>query len=120
MRNQRINKTRIYYAQPEPLTPILDEDGFETGEYTHGYSEPKPFKIMVSSATGHVARELFGDLESYHKIMITHDMKVNIKEETLLWIDNKDPTKPYDYVVKLVSESLNSKAFAIKKVDVNG
>ena len=71
MRDLEINKQLIYYAQPLPPQPILDEDGYETGEMDYTVtSEPKPYRINISSAKGEMATRQFGELEEYDKIMV--------------------------------------------------
>ena len=52
MRTLEINKRTIYYANPLPPVPILDENGFETGELEYGFTEPKALRIHVSPAKG--------------------------------------------------------------------
>lgn len=121
MRNQEINKRLIYYAQPLPPQPILDEDGYETGEMDYNsFTEPKSFMIYVSSALGQVVNRQFGELEKYDKIMTTTDKNLDIDEETVLWVDNLDTEKPYDYIVKKVAKGITSTSYAIRKVKVDG
>lgn len=120
MRDLEINKQLIYYAQPLPPQPILDEDGYETGEMDYTVtSEPKPYRINISSAKGEMATRQFGELEEYDKIMVTANKNIDITEETVLWVDNLDIHQPYDYIVKKVAKSLNNVTFAIRKVNVN-
>ena len=66
---------------------------------------------------------MFGNLESYDKVLITDDMNCPIDENTVLFID-KEPQvvkdKPlYDYTVKRVAKSLNSISIAVSKVKVS-
>lgn len=147
MRALEINKKTIFYANPlqpdkhhkldhythedmgqythaqlmgEPPAPILDEDGFYTGELNHLYTKPRPYRINVSPAKGRVAVEMFGEIENYDKVMVTCDKDVDIKEGSILWVDDLDTSKPEDYIVVGVAEDINTISYAIRKVKVNG
>jgi hypothetical protein len=66
---------------------------------------------------------MFGNLESYDKVLVTDDMSCPIDENTVLFVDSKPgynqgvPT--YDYTVRRVAKSLNSISYAISKVKVS-
>jgi hypothetical protein len=102
---------------------LLDEDGNETGEYTIGYQKPAKLMCNVSPATGYAQATMFGNLESYDKVLVTDDMSCPIDENTVLFVDSKPgynqgvPT--YDYTVRRVAKSLNSISYAISKVKVS-
>ena len=119
MRELEINKKTIFYANPLPTKPILDEDGFFTGEKERGYTEPKVYRINVSPAKGKVSVEMFGEIENYDKTMVTCDTNIDIKEGSILWVDNLDISKPEDYVVIGVAKDINTVSFAIRKVKIN-
>lgn len=119
MRTLEINKRTIYYANPLPPVPILDENGFETGELEYGFTEPKALRIHVSPAKGKASIEMFGEIENYDKTMVTCDKKLDIQEGTILWVDNLDTSCPEDYVVEAVGEGINEVMYAIRKVKVN-
>lgn len=113
------NKRTIYYALYENEQPLYDEDGYETGEYTSGYSNPVELKINVSPASGENATRLFGDVLDYDRTLVTSDMDLPITETSVLWIDETDTTKPHDYIVKRVAKGLDSILIAVKKVEVS-
>lgn len=120
MRSQEINKRLIYYAQPLPPQPVLDENGYETGEMDYSATtEPKPCRINVTPAMGEIATRQFGNLEEYDKILITASTNLDIKEDTVLWVDNLDTDKPYDYIVKKVARGITTTSYAIRKVNLN-
>lgn len=125
MRTLERNKQTIYYALYEDKTPIEDEYGNETGEYTLVYSEPKEFMLNVSSARGESYTRHFGDYVDYDKVMVTTDLSVPITETSLLWIDtlpvieDGENAIPHDYIVKKVARSLNSISYVISKVSVS-
>lgn len=120
MRSQEINKRLIYYAQPLPPQPVLDEDGYETGEMDYSATtKPKPCRINVTPAMGEIVTRQFGNLEEYDKILVTASTDLDIKEDTVLWVDDLDTNKPYDYIVKKVARGITTTSYAIRKVNVN-
>lgn len=122
MRLQKRNLQSIYYCLFEGKNPVLDDDGYETGEFTNGYSTVKMLKCSVSTASGQVQSETFGSLEGYDKVIITDDMQCPIDEHTILFVDKmpiNNDSDGYDYIVKRVAKSLNHIAYAVKKVDVS-
>lgn len=123
MKLMRRNLTTVYYCLYLERIPIKDADGYETGEYRVGYGEPTLLMCSVSPATGYAQTEVFGDLESYDKALITDDMTCPIDEHTVLFVDKPpefDGGKPnYDYTVRRVAKSLNTISYAISKVKVS-
>lgn len=119
MRTQVINRTPFYYALYDGKTPATDEDGFYTGEDIVLYSAPVLYtRGNVSPATGTSNTEQFGNLDNYDKVIVTSDLYCPIDENTVLWIDEPDTSKPYNYIVKRVSKSKNGISIAIAKVKV--
>ena len=117
------NLTPVYYCLYSNRQPIVDDEGYETGEYEVVYGEAVQLICSVSPATGYAQVEMFGNLESYDKVLITDDMTCPIDENTVLFID-KEPEfengKPkYDYTVRRVAKSLNSISYAVSKVKVS-
>ena len=125
MRILRRNEVRIFYANYVDKEPVLDKDGYQTGEYTVIYSNPVEARGNVSSAKGEVVTRQFGDDESYDRVIVMDDPKVPITKSSVLWIETM-PTilqdgrtdTPYDYIVKQVAPSLNSVSIAVSKVNV--
>ena len=66
---------------------------------------------------------MFGNLESYDKVIITDDMDCPIDENTVLFIDKdpefKDGKPTFDYTVRRVAKSLNTISYAVSKVKVS-
>ena len=117
------NLKTIHYCLYKEKEPILDDDGNETGEYQIGYEEPVSLDCSISSATGNVQVEMFGDLEAYDKVLITDDMNCPIDENTMLFVD-KDVEQSedrylFDYMIRRVAKSLNCIAIAVSKVTVS-
>lgn len=127
MRILHRNKVRIFYANYIDKEPILDKDGYQTGEYKVIYSNPVEARGNVSSARGEVITRQFGEDESYDRVIVMDDPKVPLDVSSVLWIDTPPEIKadgttdtPYDYIVKQVAPSLNSVSIAVSKVSVRG
>ena len=123
MRNIERNKRPFVYCTYLGKTPMVDDDGNETGEYTISYSNPIYTRGHISPATGQSVNEQFGGLENYDKVIALDDMNTDIAEDTVLFIDkgyetDEDGMPIYDYVVRRVAKSLNQVSVAISKVKV--
>ena len=129
------NKVKFYYALYERRVSIEDEYGNVTGEYEVIHVNPMEFFANVSAAQGEATTKLFGDNESYDKVVVMDNEAPLIDIYTVLWVDtvpqlDKDGAlvldesgeiiTPYDYIVKKVAKSLNSVSIAISKVNVGG
>ena len=112
------NKQKFYYKTYIGETAILDDEGFKTGEYTQGYSDPVEMLANISPASGNTYTEMFGRDVSCDKIIVTDDLECPITESSLLYIDRLPTEGEADYVVSRVSKSLNSISYAVKKVDI--
>lgn len=126
MRSLVRNKQKIYYSLYTGKTPIIDEYGNQTGEYTLTYGEPVAFEVNVSAARGTSDVEQFGIDLNYSKTMVTNDLTCPIDEAARLWI-GREPVVvegqteiqiPHNYVVLMVARSINSITYAIKEVSV--
>ena len=125
MRILHRNKVRIFYANYVDKEPVLDVNGYQTGEYKVVYSNPVEARGNVSSSRGEVITRQFGEDESYDRVIVMDDPKVPITKSSVIWIDTmpailSDGTTetPYDYIVKQVAPSLNSVSIAVSKVNV--
>lgn len=123
MKLMKRNLKPVWYCLYSTKATQKDDDGYETGEDGVSYGEPVKLMCNVSPATGFAQTDVFGNLESYDKVLITDDMNCPIDENTVLFID-KEPQvadgKPlYDYTVKRVAKSLNSISIAVSKVKVS-
>lgn len=121
------NKTKFYYASYIGKTEIIDENGFDTGEYEILYTNPLKYYGNISAAQGEMQSRQFGESESYDKVIVLDDRDAPINEHSILWVDtlphlNSDGSTntPHDYVVKKVARSLNGVSIAIRKVMVDG
>lgn len=116
------NTQTLFYAQYSDKIPILDSDGYETGEYTVGYDNPVLLDANVVDKTSRIAREYFGNDIEYKYVILT-DRDCPIKEDTILWIDTDNPLEnegvEYNCLVSAIKKSLNYKAIAVKGVTGN-
>lgn len=111
------NRSPIYYAVYLGVSTVTDEYGNETGEKVR-YSPAMPLYANVSAAKNVDTADVFGLDVNYDKVIVVPGRDCPINEHSVLWVDTRDPSAPYDYVVRRVSRSLNSTAIAIGRVDV--
>ena len=125
MRLVKRNLKTIYYQLYEGKIPVLDEEGYETGDMEVSYTDPVPMKVNISPARGSAQSEFFGTDLSYDKVMITDDMNCPINENSVLFVDrvpeqeDGELLNTYDYVVKRVAKSLTHISYAISRVEVS-
>lgn len=123
MKLMKRNLKPVWYCLYSTKATQKDDDGYETGEDGVSYGEPVKLMCNVSPATGFAQTDVFGNLESYDKVLITDDMNCPIDENTVLFIDKEpqvaDGKLLYDYTVKRVAKSLNSISIAVSKVKVS-
>ena len=126
MRGMVRNKSKFYYASYIGETEIIDENGFNSGEYEVLYTNPIKTNGNISAAQGEMQSRQFGESESYDKVIVLDDINAPIDEHSILWVDtlphlnaNGATDTPHDYVVTRKAVSLNSVSLAIRKVIVN-
>lgn len=124
MKLMKRNLSPVYYCLYADKQPQVDEEGYETGETQVLYKPPKKLMCSVSPATGYAQVNMFGNLDSYDKVLITDDMSCPIDENSVLFIDkkpefNSEGVPLFDYTVRRVAKSLNSISYAISKVKVS-
>lgn len=114
------NLKEIYYCLYKERRMLLDEDENETSEYEIIYEEPVKLMCNVSLATGYSQAEVFGNLDSYDKVVVTDDINCPIDENTVLYIDSEpNGNNKFDYTVCRVAKSLNAISYAVSKVTVS-
>lgn len=132
MRSMEINKTTVFYALYTGKQPILDDEGYETGEYTSGYALPVQIRIRVSPNRGEATNQFFGTLLDYDSTMVTTD-NLPIDEYSIIWIGKAPELSNGVYPVDLdgnlitghthtvvrVAKDINVTQYAIKKVSAN-
>ena len=112
------NTRTFYYANYASKTPILDANGFDTGEYTTAYSSVTEARGNISPARGEADMRAFGIGTPFDKVIVMDDPQIPIDEYSVLWVDVPTTDAP-DYIVRRVARSLNSVAIAIARVDVD-
>ena len=116
------NTEPIFYALYLGKVPVLDEDGYKTGDYTVNYETPVQINANVVSKHSTVAREYFGEQFEYHKVILV-EKDIPIKEDTAIWINTDNPiedsTIKHNYQVAGIADSLHYLAIAVKKVTKN-
>lgn len=123
IKDLKANQRDFYYQLYLGETPILDEDGYETGESDIAYSAPTKVSAMISENTSDVQDMPFGKDCVYDR-MISTVQDLPIDEHSRLFVDvvpviGEDgmvQTKP-DYEVVRVAKGIYQKVWAIKKVD---
>ena len=117
MRALNRNKQKIYFANYQSKTAILDDDGNATGEYANVYSTPTMAMVNVSASRGSTNVEFFGTDINYTNTIVS-DKDLGIDENSILWV-GIESTEPHNYIVVSVAKSFNSVMYAIRKVDVS-
>lgn len=115
MRSLKRNQRLIHYAEYGGKVPVLDEDGYETGEEEPIFGDPKPLWINVSAAKGNAYTSIFGDVADYTHVLGPADPGVPIDEQSAIWIDANTDEQP-DYRVTRIAKGLNATHYAVKKV----
>ncbi len=123
MRDLERNKQKIWYCKYLDKVPIKDLDGFDTGEFTDKYTNPKEFRINVYATAGNSRQNAFGYNLEYSRTMVTCDKRLDLSEGDYVFVDvipklNADgslelgadgtPVTPPDYYVTAVGYSQNT------------
>lgn len=129
MRNLLRNKSTFYHARVavgEPILeePILDENGFETGEYRVLEVEAKPVRGHVAKGSGEAVTKIFGSVGEYDvPILLPSAIErkgLEFVEGDSLWLNIPyTPQTPPNYVIKRVTKSINHTWILCTKV-LNG
>lgn len=118
MRSLERNKRPLYYSNPTgEKEPILDDDGYETGDEREVFTDPVLLPINVSAASGAAAAEAFGAFTDYSRTLSTCDLDCPFKVGTRIWF-NIHPPDPHNYIVTRVADSVNCMLYALKEVTV--
>lgn len=116
------NKSTFYYALYNGRGMLTDSQGNYTGEPGITYSEPVKVRAYVSATRGSwtvssgATIDQFGIDLDYDKIIQLEGSNWDIKEDTVLWVDDLDTSHPYDYTIKRIAQFLGHTTLAVKKV----
>lgn len=125
MRTLKRNQTEFWYANPIGTEPILDENGYETGEMQVLYGEPVSASGNISPARGAAELDMFGIHTNYTKTIVPDCKDIPIGKYTILWLDDEPDDAgeagavKHDYVFAAVAKSINSVTIAVKEVNVS-
>ena len=119
MRGLAIEQSFVYIAPKLPGRPILDENGFDTGEVETIYDTPLSYSLNVKDITDEADLNMFGlSARSMKRIDATdYDLEGYIpKIGDMFWVDfpvgaNRDDG---NYVVERVVKSTNSYRIYLK------
>ena len=117
MRSLERNKRTIHYAVYLGDAPILDEQGFETGESRPTYGDINELRCNVSSASGEDAVEAFGNFTRYTRAVCVSDNNCPLDEDSVVWF-GIPTSEPYNYIVTLKADSKNGIMYALQEVKV--
>ena len=109
------NKRNFFYAPYTGYGMLTDEKGRFTGERGPTYGSPVALSGNITPAKGNAYVAVFGIQLDYDRV-IQLEGTTDIAEDSVLWIDDLDTTKPYDYKVVRKAVSLNHVTLAVKKV----
>lgn len=120
------NKTTFKYCQYIGKTPIVDNEGYDTGEYTNTYQSPIELKACISAIKGTDTFNTFGISLDYDKTITIDNVDTPIDEHSLIFVDKQpeyDETtqtlQNKDYIVIAIALSKNVMVVAIRKVKEN-
>lgn len=112
------NKHAFYAAKYLGKEPIIDENGYDTGEKKLIYSEPVKLYGNISPAKGTTETYQFGTALDYERVITLDNPCADIDEYSRLWLDRTPDDGAYDHTVKRAARSLNNLALAVKRVNV--
>lgn len=121
MRSLKRNQQPFWYCLFKEKAPVLDSNNQKTGEYLLKYYQPIQLRGSISAERGSSQIELFGDFQDYDRVIIIDNPNCPIQEDSVLFVDkdvtfDSDNVPLYDYIVKRKAKSINSVAYAIRKV----
>lgn len=124
MRCLERNKVSFWYCPFVRKEPVVDENGRKTGEQRVIYDTAVSVSANISSAKGEAQEQVFGNLETYDKVIVIDTPDFPMDENSVLFVDkppvyDKNGQPLFDYVVKQVARSLNAVSYAVTKAVVS-
>jgi hypothetical protein len=119
MRDLKRNTQKVYFKLYLGEQEIIDQYGNSSGSYIPVYGDLMSADLVVSPNKGSTETEQFGAILDYDRTMTTANVKVQIDENSVLWLDGADTNGPWNYVVKKRAPWKNSVQFAISQVAVS-
>lgn len=90
MRTLNRNKVTLWVINATNPVPVVDDEGFYTGEYTVSYTRPQKVQIMIYPSNGNIVSRLFGKDYSCDMVAVSNDVVLN--ENSYLF-----KSEPIDY-----------------------
>lgn len=120
MRGLERNMRDFWYSNVIGSIPVVDADGFETGELQITYSSPVHVRGNISPPYGTASREMFG-IDTPYELVITMFLPApDFTEDSVLWIGySPSDTPKHTHIIKSISKSLNIVQIAVARVDVS-
>ena len=118
MRNLNRNKRELWYALYQGTQPVVDDQGYETGEYALSYGDITRLDCNVSAASGAEAVQAFGNMTNYSRTITIADPDCPLDEDAIVWF-GADTTKPHNYIVTRKADSKNGVMYALQEVSVS-
>ena len=109
------NKRRVYYATPVGEEVVKDQYGHITSERKRIYSEPKTAFVNYSSERGESVVDQFGEMKEYDLVIVSTKKGFPVVESDAVWV-NAEASKPHDYRVVRVADSLNIRQVLVRRV----
>lgn len=121
MRVMARNRWRGAWLSRKSLQPLLDEDGYETGETVAAWSEPVAFRCNVCPPKGNAEQSAFGTDVRYDYVMVLDAGERDIREGDRIWLSPDEPgwsdgsvsNAAKSYRVERVSPSEHHVAYAL-------
>ena len=105
----RINKKKFKYQNLLDIEPLLDEEGYDTGEKVMTYGEIIESKANILPATAEIVREYFGnDIDCSYVMFVDKDF--DIHEESKVLLEEKE------YIVKSIKPYISVKIVSIQGI----
>jgi hypothetical protein len=119
MRGLERNMRDFWYSNVIGSIPVVDEQGFETGETEIKYSDPIRVRGSISPPYGSASHEMFGIDVPYEMVITMFLPSPDFSEDSVLWIGYSPSERPkHTHIIKSISESLNIVQIAVARVDV--
>ena len=139
------NKQEMWFANPDGIERVTDENGLYTGEKQNVYSKPEMVKmsLAISSGANNLGSQGMADLEPYGVVTgythraVTEDLNCTMQEQSIIWTEALDesiwsgmtdeewhqaqvtnPLPKYRFRVVRKAKSLNHLIYYLKEVDV--
>jgi len=114
VRTLEVNKSKLWLVNPVAHVPLLDSEGFDTGETTVSYSEPLEIMINIYPSGGAVQEQIFGKDSSFDMIALSNEIVLTKDSLLFLSLPVSNFAKTYDYDVASIKKSINTYNYGLK------